>query len=302
MAERLSLEHLKYARAVGETGSFSAAARAYGITQPALSNGIAKLEGRLGDRLFARSPRGVTPTPFGVRMLPLIEKTLSALDGVLSEARRWNTYVGESVRVGVSPLIASGLVARTYSAVCDLPAPTPKQLVLREANLAELREGLVSGDLDLIVVPSVAPMPGYEHRVVDSEPLVLVEPVHEEPAHEASEPAELLELADRQFILMPDTCGLTTFTRDLLEERSLPVNAYPGQASSYRVLEEWANLGLGSAMLPESRLTEPGTRHRIVLDEEGQVIEVFYEAVWDPASSMAAELRGLADRLVRPTA
>lgn len=296
MAERLSPEFLRYARAVGDTGSFSAAARAYGITQPALSNGIAKLEEHLGERLFTRSPRGVTPTPFGVRMLPLIERAVSALDGVLAEAKRWNTYADESIRVGVSPLIDSELVARVYNAVCNLPAPLmSKQLVLREANLAELREGLISEELDMIVAPSVAPMPGYEHRVVDSEPLVLVESASEIP-----EPVKLLELADRQLILLPDTCGLTTFTHDLLKEHSLPVNAYPGQASSYRVLEEWANLGLGSAMLPESRLTEPDTCHRLVLDEEGQVVEVFYEAVWDPASSTAEELRVLADRLVQP--
>ena len=44
MVDRLSLEGLRYAQAVAETKSFSAASRAYGVTQPALSNGIAKLE------------------------------------------------------------------------------------------------------------------------------------------------------------------------------------------------------------------------------------------------------------------
>lgn len=68
--DRLNLEGLRYAQAVAETKSFSAAARAYGVTQPALSNGIAKLEERLGDKLFDRSPRGVTRTAFGVRILP----------------------------------------------------------------------------------------------------------------------------------------------------------------------------------------------------------------------------------------
>ena len=62
MMERLNLEGLRYAQAVAETKSFSAAARAYGVTQPALSTGIAKLEERLGGQLFDRSPRGVTNT------------------------------------------------------------------------------------------------------------------------------------------------------------------------------------------------------------------------------------------------
>ncbi len=59
ISDRLNLEGLRYAQAVAETKSFSAAARDYGVTQPALSNGIAKLEERLGGKLFERSPRGV---------------------------------------------------------------------------------------------------------------------------------------------------------------------------------------------------------------------------------------------------
>ncbi len=90
MSERLSIEGLRYAQAVAETHSFSAAARAYGVTQPALSNGIAKLEERLGEPMFTRSPRGVTPTTFGTHLLPMVKQALAALDGVAAEAKRWN--------------------------------------------------------------------------------------------------------------------------------------------------------------------------------------------------------------------
>lgn len=292
----MSPEGLRYAQAVREAGSFSAAARAHGVTQPALSNGIAALEEFLGDKLFVRSPRGVTPTPFGLLMLPMIERGVAALDTIIAEARRWSTPSGQTVRAGVSPLIDAGLVARTYSAVRDLPsADGPWQLVLREANMAELREGLVAGDLDLIVVPSVGPMPRYEHRVIESEPLVLVEARAEDDG--AARSAALADLVGKELILMPDTCGLTTFTRDLLAERELPVRTYAGEASSYRVLEEWSTLGLGSAMLPASKVTDPESPARPVLDEDGAVIEIFYETVWNPSSSIAPELAKVADSL-----
>ncbi|MFG3715009.1 LysR family transcriptional regulator [Micromonospora sp. NPDC049460] len=294
MAERLSVEGLRYAQAVAETGSFSAAARAYGVTQPALSNGIAKLEERLGERLFERSPRGVTQTPFGSQILPLVERALTALDGIAAEAKRWNARGDESIRMGVSPLINPKLVASAYSAVCCQAAfPNPRQLVLREANMAELKGALVAGELDLILVPSVAPLPRYEHHIIDSEPVVLVESM---PTGDA--PVDLKETGGKQLILMPDTCGLTTFTRDLLQSHDLPVHAYPGEASSYRVLEEWANLGLGSAMIPQSKLATPDARHRPLLDE-GTEVEIFYEAVWDPNSALAPDLRILADRLAK---
>ncbi len=286
-------ESLRYVQAVAEVGSFSAAARAYGVTQPALSNGIARLEEHLGGPLFERSPRGVTLTPFGRHLLPYIETAIQGFDGVVAQARRWTAPPSSIVRIGVSPLINPALISRAYSAVCGLgSSEAPRELVLREANLTELQNALVAGALDLIVIPSVGPLPRYEHRVIDSEPVVLVE-----SGPETTDPIDLREIADRQLILVPETCGLTTFTRDLLASHDLPMRTYSGEALSYRVLEEWSTLGLGAALLPVSRVTE--TRHRSVVDE-GTDVEIFYEAVWDPGSQMADELRALVD-LLRPS-
>lgn len=41
----------------------SAQPRANGVTKPALSSGISRLEKHLGERLFDRSLRGIAPTP-----------------------------------------------------------------------------------------------------------------------------------------------------------------------------------------------------------------------------------------------
>lgn len=292
MADRLNLEGLRYARAVSETGSFSAAARAYGVSQPALSNGIATLEEHLGEPLFHRSSRGVEPTAFGAQLLPLIERAVTSLDDVTTEAERWSAPAADSVRMGVSPLINPDLIARAYRAVCCPEPPlVPRRLILHEANMAELTAALTSGELDIIAIPSVGPLPRYEHRVVDSEPVVLVE-----SRADSSDPAELSELGGKQLILVPDTCGLTTFTRDLLQSHDLPMHPYPGEASSYRVLEEWSNLGLGSAILPASKLSTSDTSRRRVLDD-GAEVEIFYEAVWDHHSVHAPDLAALAARL-----
>lgn len=53
-----------YARVV-ESGSFSKAARAIGVGQPAVSKQIAALEARLGIRLIHRNPRGMSVTAAG---------------------------------------------------------------------------------------------------------------------------------------------------------------------------------------------------------------------------------------------
>jgi len=284
--ERLSLEGLRYAQAVAETRSFSAAARAYGVSQPALSNGIAKLEERLGERLFDRSPRGVTQTAFGARILPLIQRALAEVDGITAEARRLTAPGNQRIQVGVSPLISPHLVARVFSAVRELPSP--RDLVLREANMGDLRQGLLAGELDLILIPSVEPLPRFEHRIIDSEPVVMVD-----SSPDRSTAVAIDETTGREFILVPDACGLTRFTKQLFASHDLPLRTYPGEASSYSVLEQWANLGLGSAILPRSRLTSPDSRHRTLL-EDGKEVEIAYEAVWHPDSGLAADLAVLA--------
>ncbi|MER6746688.1 LysR family transcriptional regulator [Streptomyces fungicidicus] len=290
MADRLNLEGLRYAQTVAETKSFSAAARAYGVTQPALSNGIARLEERLGEKLFDRSPRGVTRTAFGARILPLIERALEALDAVAAEAGRLTEAGGEQkIRMGLSPLIGSQLVARAFSMVRDLPHP--RDLVLREANMRELRDCLTAGALDIILIPAVTAMPRFEHRVVDVEPMVVVSPDTAKAA-----PLELQDAGEECFILVPDACGLTTFTTQLFEAHEMPLRTYPGEAAGYQALEDWSKLGLGSAMVPRSKLTSPDVPHRPLLNE-GREVQISFEAVWSADSPLAADLLHLADSL-----
>jgi DNA-binding transcriptional LysR family regulator len=290
MEDRLSLEGLRYARAVAESGSFTAAARAYGVTQPALSNGIARLEERLGSRLFDRSPQGATPTLAGERLLPMIGRAVSEIDALVAESRRLSGDASTSdIRLGVSPLISHHLVARAFAAVRDLGAG--RDLVLREANMDELRNSLVSGDLDIVLIPSVAPLPRFEHRIIDSEPVVLVD-----ATLSSTGPMDLADVVDKDFILVPDACGLTRFTRDLFESHASTLRIYPGEASSYRVLEQWANLGLGVALLPESKVTSEESPHSR-LHERGHEVEIFYAAIWSPTSALAPDLAALADFL-----
>lgn len=298
MPERLSLEGLRYVQAVSEAKSFSAAARGYGVTQPALSNGVAKIEEQLGERLFDRSPRGVALTGFGEKIVPFIERALWELDAIVSEARRLTgTPEQDSIRMGLSPLINPVLISRAFAGVCGLDHPY--QLVLREAAMTELREGLISGELDVILIPSVEPLPRFEHRIIDSEPVVLVSQHDPDDNTAADGPVELTEAADGPFIVVPNSCGLRKFTEQLFEAQGLPLETYPGAAASYSVLEQWAGLGLGSAILPKSRIMSPDTAHYRALLEDGHEVEIFYEAVWHPRSPIAGVIECLAASLTR---
>lgn len=55
--------------AVAEAGSLSAAATTLGMSQPTIGRRVAALEKQVGDKLFARTPRGITLTDTGERLL-----------------------------------------------------------------------------------------------------------------------------------------------------------------------------------------------------------------------------------------
>lgn len=73
---------------VSERGSFTLGAAAAGIPQSVASRRIAALEERFGERLFDRSARAATLTPFGRSMLPAAKRLVRAAAGLDADAER----------------------------------------------------------------------------------------------------------------------------------------------------------------------------------------------------------------------
>jgi len=290
----MNVEYLRYAQAVARAGSFSAAARERRVSQPSLSKGIAQLEASLGGRLFTRSTQGVSPTPFGEQMLPLISAAISSVDALAESARDASTRARQAIRLGVSPLIDSGLVARAFAASRELLPE--RNLQLREANMMTLRDGLLSGALDLALMPAVSTIPGCVQQTVYTEPVVILEPPAGHRTDPPSGPITLDSLGNYPLILVPDICGLTAFTVDLFANSDIPLHRYPGEASSYQAMEEWSQLGLGAALLPVSRLSGPGHSAR-ELQHNDQPVLIGYEAVWRKDSRAHAELAALVNAI-----
>ncbi len=85
MNDRLAALRL-FAR-VARTGSFSAAGRELGLSQPSASRRIAELEREVGATLLTRTTRAVTLTEAGARYLDRIDAIAAALDEADQEAR-----------------------------------------------------------------------------------------------------------------------------------------------------------------------------------------------------------------------
>src|SRR4051812_34435141 len=76
----LNLRHLRALGAMIERGSMSAAAETVGLSQPALTQGLAKLERQLGTALFDRRTGGMEPTEAGALLAARADAGFALLD------------------------------------------------------------------------------------------------------------------------------------------------------------------------------------------------------------------------------
>jgi DNA-binding transcriptional LysR family regulator len=85
-----------------ESGSFSKAAREFGLSQPSVSRAIAALERRLGVKLLVRTTRQVSATDAGDALLVRARDALLAIDDAESAARGADRLSG-ALRVALPP-------------------------------------------------------------------------------------------------------------------------------------------------------------------------------------------------------
>lgn len=104
------VRQLRAVVAVAEHGSFTRAAMALNLSQPALTVQVRALEEALGLRLFDRNTRNVAATRVGRELLPELRRILRELDALLDETRQLARMAGGMVRIAVLPSFASSLL------------------------------------------------------------------------------------------------------------------------------------------------------------------------------------------------
>lgn len=144
----LDLDLLRTFLAVQRAGSITAAAAELGVSQPAVSDRMTRLETQLGESLITRSPRGITLTPAGEHLVARIAEPIDRLRDVLTPA---SDVVG-TVRIGGASDVIASRVVPALAPLASAGVRLDFSLGLAPALLDDLAEGR----LDL-VVSSVLP-------------------------------------------------------------------------------------------------------------------------------------------------
>jgi LysR family hydrogen peroxide-inducible transcriptional activator len=108
---------------------------------------------------------------------------------------------------------------------------------------------------------------------------------------------QLKDIADETYVMVPDACGLSRTTRALFRSQRRKLREYSGEAMSYQVLQEWAALGIGAAILPKSKVAAGGRASFPINDKAGHEITIGFEAAWSRKGSRSAHLLDFASHL-----
>ena len=161
----MELRHLRSFLAVADRLSFSQAATALHITQPALSRQIRDLEAELGCRLFERRTTGITLTADGEVLHPRAERLVREADAVAREMQARGRGRPSVLRVAHFGTFL-GLYLTPF--LHRLHRRHPRwQLELTEALPAQALQRLARGEIDAAASGQPAPerLAGLQSRV-----------------------------------------------------------------------------------------------------------------------------------------
>ncbi|HQT88986.1 MAG TPA: hydrogen peroxide-inducible genes activator [Acidiphilium sp.] len=237
----LSLRDLEYAQAVAALRHFGRAAERCGVSQPALSEQIRKLEAILGTPLFERTKRRVAPTPTGEALLAQIERVMLEARHLLTLSHGPHNGVSGDIALGaietLGPYYLPGLLRLLRIERPDL------SLRLTEGRTARLVDRLLDGSLDLLLLALPVPRPGLIAAPLFFERFLLATP----PGHAlASLPMlSLDELPADDLLLLEEGHCLRDQALSLCDAK--PVTRH---ATSLETLWQMIAAGEGYSLLP----------------------------------------------------
>lgn len=142
----MDIHQLKTFITVARERSITRASDLLHLSQPAVSAHIKALEDTLGLALFERTPRGMSLTRDGERLLAKAEQTLAAHQELMDEATRMKGRVGGKLRLGAGSNSNHEAIGRLLTALSERCPDV--EVVLKHGTSAEILTGIRNGSLD----------------------------------------------------------------------------------------------------------------------------------------------------------
>lgn len=160
---------IHYFIATATEGSLVRAAQSLGLTQPALTKSIKRLEKHLGVTLFIRTPRGSELTDAGRAFYARVRTLSNAMDDAVMEARDLGGGHAGLLRLGITPAVSHFVLSALFP---TLNTERPAAIVKVTSAFGDVLLGAIERkDLHLAVCPLPDDLPpGLEVDVLYDDP------------------------------------------------------------------------------------------------------------------------------------
>jgi DNA-binding transcriptional LysR family regulator len=274
MTHDVDLRLLRAFTMVADRGSFSAAAEALHITQPALSRRIAELESTLGLRLFNRTSRRVVLTQNGEDLLARSRDLLIA--GEALHERAHSLVAGEVgiLRVGCAPMTMERAVApfiAQYRKRCP-----GVELQLYEQGGERAQEAVLRGQLHAAVASPTEPR--LQAQLLFPWRLLAVMPRSHPFARRRT--VDIAKLAEEPVLTFPTGFG----TRALFDAGCETMSVRPPirmEATAAQTLLAAAQAGYGIAVVPSALIINKRAVKALPVLAAGKSLGRWLAVVWN---------------------
>lgn len=241
----MTLQELRYIVALADTGHFGKAAEACFVTQSTLSTQLRKLEESLGQVLFDRSLKRITPTPKGREIVAAARNILAEAERIRDLAGHTQDPMARTIHLGIIPTLGPYYLPGALALLRKRhPALRP---LLREETTQQIVDHLLDGELDA----GLLALPVTDDRI-RAEPLFHEYFFAALPAAHALAARKTLRAADikrEKLLLLDEGHCLRDQALDFCHAHSSNLREEV-RATSLETLRQMVGMGLGVTLLP----------------------------------------------------
>lgn len=153
----MELRDIEYFAVVAEQRNLGRAAAILGLSQPALSKSLRRLELSLQVKLVRRTPKGIELTAEGSALLLRVQELRLAFQSVAREIADVSEGSVGHIRIGAGAAVSEHFLSASFAALLE-QVPRARLKVVTSDNDVAI-PALRNGELDLIVNYVVPPLP-----------------------------------------------------------------------------------------------------------------------------------------------
>ena len=286
----MEFDQLRYFLRVAELQNFTRAAEELGISQPALSRSIQRLEDELGQPVFERQARSLALTDAGTLLVSRAQHVLS----VLADTKAEICDDGESgrIRIGGIPTVAPYFLPdllRGFSR--DFPKAS---VIVQEEVTDKLLKSCSQGELDVAVVALPIPAKYLEVEELFEEELLLVLP-RDHPLNGKPQ-VRLRDVESFPFVMLDETHCLSENISSFCRSRSYHPVALE-HTHQLAMVQELVSLNHGVSFIPQMARALDTTDRRVYRSLAGKKPTRVLAAIRNPYRFQSKLLQAFRDRL-----